>query len=101
MHRFRRTHTLFCYTCLLLLVSSCGVSKSLKDRPDLSQYNAKIQDRIKTSDSTYTIGNNFLTKNQHGLWELYVEGDPLERGLVIGSLTRELNKNKNKYFCRR
>jgi hypothetical protein len=98
MRSIQRTHTFFCYACLILLLSSCGVSKSLEDRPDLSQFNAKIPERIKTSDSTYTIGNNFLTKNQHGLWELYVEGDPLERGLVIGSLTRELNQKQEQIF---
>ena len=57
----------------------------------MSQFNANIPERVKISDSTYFIGNNFLTKNQHGLWELYAEGDPLERGLIIGSLNSELN----------
>src|SRR5690606_10809434 len=31
-----------------------------------------------------------LTKNKQGLWELYVEGDPLERGLISGRLSQEL-----------
>lgn len=73
-----------------LLLSSCGIKKSIEHRPDLSSYNDKVFERTRVNDSTAYIGNSFLTKNRHGLWELYVEGDPLERGLTIGSLTEEL-----------
>lgn len=83
---------------LLLVVSSCGVQKSLKDVPDVSQYNSDIPERIKINDTTYHAGNNFLTRNEYGLWELYVEGDPYERGLVMGSLTRELIETQERVF---
>ncbi|WP_121906566.1 C45 family autoproteolytic acyltransferase/hydolase [Ulvibacter antarcticus] len=82
----------------LVFLSSCGISKSLKDRPDLSKYKNEIPERIKISDSSYVVGNNFLNKNEHGLWEMYVEGDPLERGLTIGSLTRELLQRQEAVF---
>lgn len=75
---------------LLLVLVSCGVSKSLKDVPDTSLYNSDIPERVKISDSSYTLGNNFLIKNRQGHWQLHVAGDPLELGLVTGSLTREL-----------
>ncbi len=74
----------------LLLLASCGVSKSLKSVPDISTYDAAIPERIKLSDSSYTLGNNFLVKNQQGQWEMYVTGNPYELGLVTGSLTQEL-----------
>lgn len=74
----------------LFLATSCGVSKSLSDVPDVSAYSAVISERIKTSDSTFSIGNNHLNKNKQGSWELYVEGNPYEIGLVTGSLTQEL-----------
>ncbi|WP_303316724.1 C45 family peptidase [Flavivirga abyssicola] len=83
---------------LLLLVSSCGISKSLNDVPDVSKYNSSIPERIKISDSTYVLHDNFLTKNKQGLWELYVEGDPYERGLITGSLTKELFNNQEQVF---
>ena len=83
---------------LLTAFTSCGVSKSLKDKPDISAYNAKIPERIKISDSTFVIGNNFLTKNEHGLWEMYVEGDPYQRGMLIGSLTEELLQKQEDVF---
>lgn len=75
---------------LFLMLSSCGIKKSLHDVPDVSAYNAHIPERIKTSDTTFTLGKNNLSKNKQGLWELYVQGDPLEIGLATGSLTEEL-----------
>ena len=50
----------------LFLATSCGVSKSLSDVPDVSAYSAVISERIKTSDSTFSIGNNHLNKNKQG-----------------------------------
>ena len=78
------------FSILLLMVSSCGVKKSLEDRPDLTGIEHIDTLRTKHNDSLYTLGNNSLLKNQYGIWELYVEGGALERGLVTGSLTREL-----------
>lgn len=69
---------------------SCGVSKSLNDRPDISAYDQTLPQRKKINDSTYSVANNYLTKNHQGQWELYVSGDPYHRGLVTGSLTEEL-----------
>lgn len=83
---------------LFLLLSSCGVKKSLKDQPKLEGYTNKIPERIQLNDSTFTVGKNQLRKNQHGLWELYIKGDPLERGLANGSLTRELLQNQENIF---
>lgn len=82
----------------LFLVTSCGVSKSLKDVPDVSIYNSVIPERIKVSDSSFRSGDNFLSKNEQGLWELYVEGNPLEIGMKTGSLTQELFKKQERAF---
>ncbi len=86
------------YTVLLLLLCSCGISKSLKDVPDVSNYNNAITERTQVSDTTFVAGNNFLSKNKQGLWELYVSGDPLERGLYTGSLTKELFQHQEHVF---
>lgn len=83
---------------LILLMTSCGVSKSLHDVPDVSTYNSTIPERIKTSDTSFVLGNNILNKNKHGLWELYVEGDPFERGLITGGLTQELFNRQEQIF---
>lgn len=74
----------------ILLLNSCGINRSLRDRPDLTGIESIDTLRVKHNDSLYSIGKNSLSKNKFGIWELYVEGDALERGLVTGSLTREL-----------
>ena len=88
----------FIWLSFFLVLASCGVKKSLEDRPDISQYNANIPEREIINDSTYVAGNNFLTKNKHGQWELHVEGDPLEIGLLTGSLARELLQKQERVF---
>ena len=80
----------------LFLISSCGVKRSLQDRPNLTGIEKIDTTRIKHNDSAYSIGNNSLIKNRYGIWELYVEGNALERGLVTGSLTRELMHKQEK-----
>lgn len=83
---------------LLIILGSCGISKSVRDRPDISAYNAQIPVRLPTSDSTFTLGSNSLAKNKQGQWELYVSGDPLERGLITGALTQELFQYQEAIF---
>ncbi|MUH35370.1 acyl-CoA--6-aminopenicillanic acid acyl-transferase [Zobellia amurskyensis] len=92
---FRNIHVLIGFT---LLLGSCGVSKSLKDLPNISQYEANVTERQQLTDSTYLLGTNFLTKNQQGLYELYVSGNPYELGLKTGSLTQELFQEQERVF---
>jgi predicted choloylglycine hydrolase len=87
---------------LLILLTSCGVKKSLKNMtPDVSEYKTTISERAQLNDSTFTLGDNFLTKNKQGLWELYVEGNPLELGLKTGSLTQELFNAQEDIFIKK
>lgn len=83
---------------ILLLLSSCGVSKSIHNRPEIQSYDAAIPERIKINDSTFIAGNNFLLKNLQGQWELYVEGNALQIGKITGSLTRELMHRQESVF---
>ncbi|MFD2726856.1 C45 family autoproteolytic acyltransferase/hydolase [Hyunsoonleella rubra] len=77
-------------TGISLVVLSCGVSKSLKDVPEVAQYDASTAERISVNDSTFTSGKNSFAKNKYGAWELYVEGNPYQLGLNTGILTKEL-----------
>lgn len=71
----------------------------MKDLPDLSLYNEDIPyKRTVISDTIFSIRENQLRKNKQGLWELFVKGDPLERGLITGSLTQELLQKQEKIF---
>lgn len=89
---------LFLYCCLLLIISSCGTSKSLHHQPILDGYNNSISDRIVHSDSLITLDDNILKLSKYGHWQLLVKGDPLERGLITGSLTQELLQYQEKVF---
>jgi hypothetical protein len=81
-----------------LLAVSCGTSKSMRHQPEISYYNAKAPVVKKLSDSAFYTGNNFFIKNKQHLWELYVEGNPLERGLAMGSLTDSLLQKQEHIF---
>jgi predicted choloylglycine hydrolase len=85
----------------LLLLASCGVKKSLRDIPNVTQYETKIPERTKVNDSTFAQGDNFLIKNSQGQWELYVDGNPLELGLKTGSLTQELFNQQEHIFIKK
>ncbi|WP_299311203.1 C45 family peptidase [uncultured Aquimarina sp.] len=78
--------------------SSCGVKKSLAARPDISGIENVDTTRIKHSQTFFTLNNNLLRKNKQGLWEMYLEGKPLERGIAAGSLGRELIKIQEDAF---
>ena len=83
---------------LILTLFSCGTSKSLHHKPIIEGFNATIPIVKKQANYTFSSGNNFFLKNKQDLWELYVEGDPLERSLAMGSLTDSLLKKQERIF---
>ncbi|WP_395048627.1 C45 family autoproteolytic acyltransferase/hydolase [Flavobacterium sp.] len=96
--------TLFQFLFLFAFLStiiSCGTSKSMHNQPQLEGYNNTIPIVNKQSKTVFSTGNNYFLKNKQNLWELYVEGDPLERGLATGSLTDSLLKKQQKIFFNR
>ncbi len=80
------------------ILISCGTSKQKNHQPDISSYNATQPIVTKISDSIFISGNNSLLKNKQGLWELYVEGDPLEIGLNTGALSDSLLQRQQQPF---
>ena len=76
--------------CIAFSLFSCGVKKSMQQRPDISGIEEIDTSRIKHSENHYSLGKNQVYQNEQGIWELYLEGDALERGVANGSLTREL-----------
>lgn len=89
------------FITFFLLFISCGTSKSLHHQPELVGYQDAVPILKKQSDTIFYSGKNFLIKNKQQLWELYVAGDPLERGLLIGSLTDSLYKKQETIFFAR
>ncbi|MEO6175416.1 MAG: C45 family peptidase [Flavobacterium circumlabens] len=95
-----RIHLLI-FIGLLGVLVSCGISKSKNHLPDIAHYEAAKPIVTKFSDSVFLSGKNSLLKNKQGLWELYVEGNPLEIGLVTGALSDSLLKKQEQIFFSR
>lgn len=83
------------YILILLIFSACA---NLKNLPQVDQEVSFLPKRIEISDSLYIVGQNRLQKNSFGIWELYVHGNPFERGYVNGLLTEELVYKQEKIF---
>ena len=49
----------------------------------------------------YILGPNWLKKSNSGLWEMYLEGKPFERGVINGKLSKYLIAAQEKAFISR
>lgn len=83
---------------LILSLTSCGVRKSIKHIPDVSQYSLEIPKVTAINDSTFSFNQNYLTKNKQQLWELYIKGNPLQLGYNNGALTQNLMQQQEEIF---
>ena len=64
---------------------------------DITEYVSEERTNI---DSTFfVLKNNWLRKNNKGLWEMYIEGNPLEMGIYEGKLSKELIYNQEESFA--
>ncbi|QRM88853.1 acyl-CoA--6-aminopenicillanic acid acyl-transferase [Lacinutrix sp. WUR7] len=88
----------FLVVVLFAVLTSCGISKSIHDVPDVSGYDATISEKITINDSTFTSGNNSFAKNEYGSYELFVEGNAYQIGLNTGLLTEDLFKIQENAF---
>lgn len=68
--------------------------------PTIKDTSAWELQRTEVQKDYYTIENNWLRKNEHGLWEAYIEGAPFERGAILGNLAQELIVLQEVYFVR-
>ncbi len=60
--------------------------------------NITVGKRVKIAENHYTLGANWLKKNDYGVWEMYIEGEPYERGLIYGELAKELIQKQEDIF---
>lgn len=54
--------------------------------------------RTQVNDTHFQVGNNWLKKNKYGIWEMYLEGDAFERGVIYGVLAKELIEKQEVHF---
>jgi hypothetical protein len=66
--------------------------------PQVKNLSSLETKREKFGENTYFVGNNWLRKSESGLWEMYIEGDPFDRGVAFGKLTSELLSYQESVF---
>jgi isopenicillin-N N-acyltransferase like protein len=54
--------------------------------------------RKQVAPDSYSVNNCWLKKNKFGIWEMYLEGDDYERGVIYGVLAKELIEKQEVYF---
>lgn len=57
-------------------------------------------DQVRVEEGVRRIGDNWIRQREEGLWEMYVEGDPYQRGLVAGRLSEELIRYQEEVFVK-
>jgi isopenicillin-N N-acyltransferase like protein len=77
---------------IYIIIVSKTVPPRIKDKAALGWQ------RTEPSPGFYTLQNNWFRKSKSGLYELYVEGQPYNRGVVNGKLTKELIQLQEDYF---
>jgi len=66
--------------------------------PQVLDMSALETGRIQTGENSYAVGKSWIRKSESGLWEMYIEGEPFERGVAFGKLTQELLLYQEKAF---
>lgn len=86
---------------LLILIFSVFlwmVSLSNPNVPSQAKYEHVKRDSIQDG---WKAGPNWIHKNEYGLYEMYLEGQPYERGYLHGLLAEELVVRQEDYFVDR
>jgi len=69
--------------------------------PDPGSYADTSLQAINPEAGFFYLKNNWIQKNKEGLWEMYIEGKPFERGVINGKLTKSLIALQEKAFIDR
>ena len=87
------------FILLLLIIGVIYVKWVSKiDAPVIKDMSSLKLQRTDEGDGFYTLKNNWFRKSKSGLFELYIEGDPFERGVINGKLTKELVVRQEEHF---
>lgn len=90
--RFKKiTKIILIFFLIILTVISGWIFFVANNRPSLPK-NTDVPEitTIQPDSITTVCEKGWLRKNKSGLWELYVEGTPIERGARIGALSKKL-----------
>lgn len=83
---------------LLLILFIYLVIVSKIEPPAVANRSVDELQRVQVSDSFYYLNNNWLHQSRSGLYELYTEGSPYDRGVINGKLAKELVQRQEDHF---
>jgi isopenicillin-N N-acyltransferase like protein len=93
------------YTALFLVLLFAALTLLFRylvtfDTPVVENPDAYLKlERKRIGSDRYELGNNWLQKDSAtGMWLVYIEGNPFERGVVYGKLCQELMYQQEVYF---
>lgn len=94
----RVLYVLASFAALLLILFLYLVWVTQIDPPQIKDKSSLQLTRTEVSPNFYTLKNDWFHKSNTGLYELYTEGEPFERGVINGKLTSELVERQEDYF---
>jgi isopenicillin-N N-acyltransferase-like protein len=83
---------------LLLLLAGYLVFFVKINPPEVADKSALQLQKTVLDSNTAVLGNNWITKDKEGLYEMYIEGKPFERGVIYGKLAQKLVKKQEDNF---
>ncbi|SIO07855.1 C45 family peptidase [Chitinophaga niabensis] len=66
--------------------------------PEVADKSSLEWKRTQLDSTAFTLNNSWFRKSRSGLYEMYVEGKPFERGVVYGKLAAELVQRQEDHF---
>ncbi|MDH7463822.1 C45 family autoproteolytic acyltransferase/hydrolase [Chitinophagaceae bacterium 26-R-25] len=102
MKIIKKIFKILAYTLLVLVIMLLAgftylVIVAKEPNPKISDANVEALQRTE-KDGLYYIGNSWFRRSKSGLYEMYVEGEPFERGVVNGKLSKELIQRQEDVF---
>ncbi|HTB52563.1 MAG TPA: C45 family peptidase [Ferruginibacter sp.] len=91
-------YTFLVFISLLIIGAIYLACVALEYPPKVKDLSSLQLQRSEPSPGFYTLKNSWFRKSKSGLYELYVEGDPFERGVINGKLTKELVVRQEDHF---
>jgi len=86
------------FLSLLLIGAIYLYSVAVVDPPKPADMSPLQLQRKEVSNGFYTLKNSWFRKSKSGLYEMYVEGSPFERGVINGKLSEELVRRQEDHF---
>ncbi len=87
------------FLCLIVLFIVLFLLAIRVSYPEVENEDAIVQKvQVKTDGEIRYYNNDWYRKNDYGIWEIYIEGAPYERGVAYGELAIEQVQAQEDYF---